>query len=464
VLLALACAGVAAAVVAAHARDAHPGADLSLADGVRRLRAAVVGDVREPGDAAAPVDDAPSRRAARGTAAIVQHATRGTADAGAQPSGIPWWADTAHWGPGVVFWNEQTRPTLVADAGDTIALPVPTLPDALPDSLRARGVHWAAGGAVTLLGGGRAVLDAPGAAEITAVTAAGRTHTPLVVRPVLRGRVYGGTDGEGVAARVIVRRGAAVDTAWAGADGRFRLPLAPDADGAAEVRVEPAAPAHAPVVLRDVPAARLHALGIVLLPTRWTVAAGDFAGATVAVRAADARGFWQFTRSPARPVGWLRDGPHTVALAPEFDPADTATFWRAAGELGAAWGRPLYVPAAPGDSADVVVREAPSLSADGFTSLGWDGTGAISAATIDFRVPRPGALQARVVAHELLHTLGFGHARGWYSVLAPAGRSLAAGPTAADVAYGQLYEALRRDVRRAEAAYGAAYGWGDAAP
>lgn len=49
-------------------------------------------------------------------------------------------------------------------------------------------------------------------------------------------------------------------------------------------------------------------------------------------------------------------------------------------------------------------------------------------------------------------------------MLAPAGRSLAAEPTAADIAYGQLYEALRREARRAVHDYGAAYGWADAIP
>ena len=76
----------------------------------------------------------------------------------------------------------------------------------------------------------------------------------------------------------------------------------------------------------------------------------------------------------------------------------------------------------------------------------------------DRPAPRP------VVEHELLHALGFGHARGWSSALAPAGATSAGAPTAADVAYGQLHEALRRQAGRAEAEYGGAYGWAEAGP
>ena len=453
--------------VAAVARGARATGGPTLADGVRRLRAVVVGDVRDPSAVRRDVDAADpaagrglSWAARRALTAVRRHR------APAVPTtvrGIPWWADTAHWGPGVVFWNARTAPTLVAAAGDTIALPVPDLPDALPPALRARGVHWQADGAVTLLGAGRAVLDAPGPAEITAITPAGRTRTPLDVRPVVRGRVYAGDDGAPVAARVVVRRGAVVDTAWTDAAGRFRLAIADDpaaADVRAEVRVEPLTATHAPVVLHAVPAAQLHTLGVVLLPTHWTIAAGSYAGETVPVRSSAARGFWQFAGSEGHAVTWLHDAPHSVTFAPGFDAADTATFWRAARELGEAWGRPLYAPASARDSAaDVVVRLAPGLRDDGLTTLGWDGSGAVAGVTIELRVRRAGTLQPQVVAHELLHALGFGHARGWPSVLAPAGRALASGATVGDVAYGQLAEALRRQTARAVADYGAAYGW-----
>ena len=484
----------AGASAAERVRGAHPPAGgTTLADGVRRLRAVVVGDARALADpeGAVPAQSTSRSRQARAPREVT------TSGAPAPPRndvvGTPWWDENANWGPDVVRWTERTAMPIVAEAGDTVVVPTPDLPATLPTVLRERGVHWQGEGSTALLGGGRAVLLAPGSAVITAVTPVGIVHTPVTVRPVVRGRVYGlgpnvdgSTNASPLSARIIVHRGRAVDTTWTDVAGRFRLTLPIDADTApdapADVRVEYAAPAgapaaralmpYAPVVLPAVPAARLHMLGVVLLPARWTIASGDFAGTTVPVRAAAARGFWQFTRDHRAPVGWLHDAPHPVAFDAGVDAADQATFWRATRAVEDAWGHSLFIPYAPtasgassdSTSAEVVVRTVPALRADGLTTLGWDGSGTIGNAAIDFRIASPGTLRPQVVEHELLHALGFGHARGWPSILAPAGRTLAPAPTPADVAYGQLYEALYHEVRRAEREYGAAYGWSDAAP
>jgi hypothetical protein len=121
----------------------------------------------------------------------------------------------------------------------------------------------------------------------------------------------------------------------------------------------------------------------------------------------------------------------------------------------------------------VLVRVNPGLGATGLTTLGWTGAalggaagGRVGGARVEFRSRAAGA-DARVVQHELLHALGFGHARGWASVLAPPGGAWAARATAADVAYGQAFEGARRQSRRAARELGAAYGLGaapDAAP
>ncbi|HEY0777630.1 MAG TPA: hypothetical protein VGD56_06660, partial [Gemmatirosa sp.] len=472
----LVAAGAGAAVVAriapaAAARTPH----LTLADGVRRLRAAVVGDVRELAVVPAP-DENPVRARLRARTRRVAHQAAVQAAARNDAVGVPWWDENASWGADVVRWAERSGEPFAAEAGDTVTIAPPVLPALLPAALRARGVHWQATGPVTLIGDGRAVLDAPGSAVITAVTPIGVTHTPVTVRPAVRGRLYPAAAGGSVAARIIVRRGTSVDTAWTDASGRFRLalPVASDvqSDAPADVRVEPATAARGPdawepLLLHDVPAARLHTLGIVTLPIRWTITAGSFAGAAVPVRAAAARGYWQFTREHGAPVGWLHDAPHTVAFDPGFDPADQVTFWDAAHSVEDAWGHALFVPYQPPAStdsvgADIVVRAAPALHAEGLTTLSWDGGGTVGGAAIDLRVSRPGTLQPQVVAHELLHALGFGHARGWPTLLAPAGHALAPGPTVADVAYGQLYEAICRQARRATRDYGAAYGWAEA--
>ncbi len=482
----------AAGAAAARGRPGAGGAGATLADGVRRLRAAAVGDVREGAADGGRVGALGALGTARGPAGLVLPRWRGRVAKPFVPdaaglSATPGARDAPAGGTGEAppWHGDRTAATLTAEAGDTLALPA---------ELGAGRVRLEVEGAVSLLPGGRVVLGAPGEAAVVAVSATGRTRTPLLVRPVVRGAVYpvvvsgDETLGGPIAARVIVRRGNAVDTAWAGADGRFRAPTAPGTEGeTAEVRVEAvAAPtgarpwgarpdrvAFSPVTLRDVPVARLHALGVVLLPARWTVTAGHFAGTTVAVRAEAARGFWQFTREPrdahGAPVGWIHEPPYAVALDRGFDRADSATFWRAARAVEAAWGRRLFVPAEGADGsaqdrAEVVVRTTPELAADGFTSIGWDGSGTVTGAVVDLRVRRPGALDAGVVAHELVHVLGFGHARGWASVLAPAGRASTPEPTAADVTYAELYDAVRRAARRAAAAYGAAYGWPDAAP
>jgi hypothetical protein len=374
------------------------------------------------------------------------------------------------------------------DAGDTITVAAPDVPALLPSVLRRRGVHWTTDGPALVLpadaetadGARRVVAGGPGLASVTAATAAGATTTPLRVRAAVRGRVYAADGDAAPAARVVVvrhdRAGAtAVDTAWTDAAGRFRAALPDGWDGAADVLVEPlgagASAAYPAAAATAVPAARLHTLGVVLLPARWAPAAGSYAGAAVAVPPTAARGFWRFAESGAgtrRPIGWADDGVRTVAFdarpgAPP--PVDTAAFWDAARALGAAWGRPLFRPADPAEAPDLTVHVTPGLAALGLTTFAYEaGGGTIGGAHVEFRTPAAAA-DPRVVAHELLHALGFGHARGWPSVLAAAGAWGAAAPTAADVAYGQLFEGLRRAARRAEREYGAVYyGGGDQSP
>lgn len=483
VAFALVAAGVRAAASTPDAgADAAP---RTIADGVRRLRATVVGDVKD--------DPATAARRARPPAPVVAAAPASAGVPGervqrrvsrrlaaALTPGVPWWADSAHWGAEVVRWTETTRAPLVVDAGDTIAVAPPELPAALPAVLRRRGVRWHVDGAaalaeVTGAGDGRVVGRAPGEAAVTALSAAGLTVTPVRVRAAVRGRVYTvGDDGAlGVAAaRVVVRRPGAVDTVVTDGAGRFRAPLPDGWDGVADVRVEPlaggdAAGGHAALTLTDVPAARLHTLGVVLPPARWTIAAGQYAGAVVPVRAAWARGFWR-AADTGRPVAWPGDGPRSVALDRVSGPGrgalvDTAAFWAAARALEQSWGRSLFRPAAPGETPEVTVRITPGLRAAGMTTLSYDGTGTVAAADVEFRSAAVAA-DPRVVAHELLHALGFGHARAWASVVGVAGSAGPAAPTPADVAHGHLFDAVRRAVRAAEQEYGAAFGWYDGRP
>jgi hypothetical protein len=486
---ALACVAAAlrAALPAAPAAPGDRAAPHAIADGVRRLRAAVVGDVAgdprpaesRPGaarlaDGARPVS--PTDRGGGGERVRLR-VSRRLADA--VTPGVPWWADTAHWAPGVVLWTESTRPPVVVEAGDTVTLAAPGLPAALPAALRRRGVRWHADGAAALAdatadaatnataGAAHVVGRAPGLATVTAISPAGRTIVPVRVRAAVRGRVYtvadDGTLGVAAARVVVQRRDAAdADTVLTDGAGRFRASLPDGWGGAADVRVEPLTPGHDAITLAGVAADELHTLGVVLPPTRWTIAAGAYEGQAVPVRAAAARGFWR-TTGPGRPVGWAGDAAKLVAVEPDSPPFDTAAFWAAARGLEHTWGRPLFRPAAPGETPDITVRVTARLSAAGMTTLSYDGTGVVAGARVEFRSAATAA-DPRVAAHELLHALGFGHARGWPSLLGVSGYAGPATATPADVAHGQLLDAIRRAARGAEREYGAAFGWAGGRP
>jgi hypothetical protein len=166
---------VAAAVRASAPAAGGAGAPRGIADGVQRLRAAVVGDVPRPGGrtgagaATARASDAHGARGpivpatARTPAAerVTVRVPRGAA--AAVTPGVPWWADSAHWGADVVRWTETTREAVVVDAGDTVTVAPPPLPAALPAALRRRGVRWHADGAAALAApGGAGGGAAPG--------------------------------------------------------------------------------------------------------------------------------------------------------------------------------------------------------------------------------------------------------------------------------------------------------------
>jgi hypothetical protein len=310
---------------------------------------------------------------------------------------------------------------------------------------------------------------APGAATVVALSPAGRTVVPVRVRAAVRGRVFAiGADGAvgAAASRVIVRRdGAAPDTVATDAAGRFRAALPDGWDGAADVRVEPLGAGHDAITLAGVDAAALHTLGVVLPPTAWAVDGGLYAGAVVPVRAAAARGFWR-AAAAGRPVGWATRDARPVAFEADRAGAvrlDTAAFWDAARGLGRAWGRELFRPALAGEAPDVTVAVTPGLSAAGLTTLSYDGSGVVAGARVEFR-SASAAADARVATHELFHALGFGHARGWPSVVGLAGYGGPAAATAADVAHAQLLDAIRRAARAAEQEYGAAFGWAGGRP
>jgi hypothetical protein len=304
------------------------------------------------------------------------------------------------------------------------------------------------------------------------------------VATVLRGRVLpaGGGDARGV--RVSARVGAWADSAGVDSAGRFTiaLPERPIADSL-ELRVDaadPAAAAFHPARLRLGPTDLVLEQEIVLVPLQWTIRAGRYAGRRVEIRLARAfsppcagcTGFFRAfavhgdsarTRLQGWPAGRF---PLRVAFDREWSrermtAGDSVAFWREADELEETFGADVFRPA---NYADALPREdggPDDVILVWFDSdmhgLGGIGTAVSSEDDIgygDLRLNRH-ALRGEegapgLVAHELMHTLGFGHTCAWRSVVADARRcpQLRA-PTATeeDVAYADLAAEIRALLR-----------------
>ncbi len=404
----------------------------------------------------------------------------------------PWWADSTKWPPGTFRRTTTRRPPQLIAVGDTLRLPGPALPAGLPDSI-ARDVRWSSDDPRVLLAEpGLAVGRAAGEATAIAWTRVGPTLTPVRVVAALRGRLHTADGMRPPAARVLVRRASGrVDTLPTAADGRFALPLtgarAAESDAPVALRVEPApGPGGAAWFAAEAPLPRPFAgapADVVLVPRRWRVDGGTFAGTELAVslddaraRAADGSRFWRAARlapdaaageSAGQPVGWPDDRrpiPLAVlgARGAPAGAADSAAFWGVARALERDWGAPLFRPvssaeARRGDWAGIAAQVTPGLHAPGFATVTWDADGRIADALVEVRT-RALLGDRHLVAHELLHALGFGHASRWRSVLGGvhAPGDAPAALTREDVAYGRLLDAARRVARRTGAAFGIA--------
>jgi hypothetical protein len=301
---------------------------------------------------------------------------------------------------------------------------------------------------------------------------------------VLSGRVILAGGGDARTVRVFVRTGTQADSAEVDGTGRFALALSAESSAdSLELWIDaadPASPVFHPARLRLGPDDVAREQEIVLVPLRWTIHAGRYAGREVDVGLARAfsapcAGCSGFFRALAargdsgrtRLQGWPADRlPLRVAFDREWNgetvtAGDSAAFWREAAELEEALGADVFrparfpdaVPRGEGGPDDVIlVWFDPDMR-----GLGGIGTAVSDGDEIeygDMRLNRHALREAvtapGLVPHELMHTLGFGHTCAWRSVVADVRRCPSQrAPTATeeDVAYVELAAEVRALVR-----------------
>jgi hypothetical protein len=196
----------------------------------------------------------------------------------------------------------------------------------------------------------------------------------------------------------------------------------------------------------------------------WTIEAGSYAGTRVPLHIAAAIGkggrehFWRLSSSEkdAGVVGWRTTSyPVPVAFrrtpSVEISAEDSIAFWGIIAEMNTDFGMTLFRPVtvARGDPEDVIIVDLKFMrDYDGVSRATWSSTGEL----FDVRVTFHDASvlhERRVVVHEMMHALGFGHTTTWTSVLNPGNPSRALNLTPADVAHAELAMRSREKSERA---------------
>ncbi|HEX2723850.1 MAG TPA: hypothetical protein VHM24_13120 [Gemmatimonadaceae bacterium] len=191
------------------------------------------------------------------------------------------------------------------------------------------------------------------------------------------------------------------------------------------------------------------ALAAQVADSAWTIRSGTFAGQKVGVdpAAASKRSskFWRTSDIDGRKriVGW---NPSKLPVRVAFragrgiSSQDSIAFWEILQQMQNDIGMRLFEPAtleAGSDPDDIIVIDTRSMAAaDGLTLVTWTISGSLYDARVYFRTTEI-LHNPRVVTHEMMHALGFGHTSAWISVMNGYGGS-PRGLTPADVAYAQV--------------------------
>ncbi len=181
----------------------------------------------------------------------------------------------------------------------------------------------------------------------------------------------------------------------------------------------------------------------------WTIKAGSYAGQTVVIdRSAAVRrsaGYWRMSNiaGQKRIVGWNPSRlPARVAFRQGrgISAADSIAFWDILQRMHVDIGMRLFEPASLSPDSDpddlIVIDTKPMTSAEGLTLVTWASSGSLYDARVYLR-ERETLHSPRVVTHEMMHALGFGHTSAWTSVMNGYGGGVR-GLTPEDVAYAQL--------------------------
>lgn len=186
----------------------------------------------------------------------------------------------------------------------------------------------------------------------------------------------------------------------------------------------------------------------------WTIRGGGYSGRSVRIdpelAARKGSAFLRVSKlkGDKRYVGWNPSRlPARVAFRPGrgISAEDSAAFWSILNRMETDVGMRLFEPATidkGSDPDDVIIIDTRFMPADdGRTYLSWSTNGAVYDARV--YVSSPSRLgSSRIVAHEMMHALGFGHTSAWASIMS-AGPTAPVTLTAEDVAYVQFALDLR---------------------